>query len=250
MSSTDQNTPAGKPGRRNRKAERSQKPGRQQSPKPDQPQHAKEQIDATAAPADAAPIARPRGGHRSRSAFRPSRMPTATTPGNRSKRPGPLSRSSQACGRSTRSWRFRPNSRSRLTRPSWPSRRRFANSTASLPGRPSSRCKASRPRRPKTRTKTRRLLREANGCRGAGYVWRGEAPVFRSLFFSNGSAITRGFRSTSAGSSLASAAPLPFQRDWRVTKPPQPPQEARATSTSASAAGPLRRGAGCFTRKS
>lgn len=56
MSGTDQNTPAGKPGRRNRKAERSQKPGRQQSPKPDQPQHAKEQIDATAAPADTAPI--------------------------------------------------------------------------------------------------------------------------------------------------------------------------------------------------
>lgn len=56
MSGTDQNTPAGKPGRRNRKAERSQKPGRQQSPKPDQPQLAKEQIDTTAAPADTAPI--------------------------------------------------------------------------------------------------------------------------------------------------------------------------------------------------
>ncbi len=57
MSGTDQNTPTGKPARRNRKAEhQSQKSGRGQSPKPDQPQHAKEQIDATGAPADAAPI--------------------------------------------------------------------------------------------------------------------------------------------------------------------------------------------------
>lgn len=56
MSGTDQNTPTGKPGRRNRKADRSQKPGRPQSPKPDEPQRAKEPIAETAAAADAAPI--------------------------------------------------------------------------------------------------------------------------------------------------------------------------------------------------
>lgn len=49
MSSTDQNTPAAKPGRRNRKKE-------QRNQKPDQPQDAKEQISTTVAPADTAPI--------------------------------------------------------------------------------------------------------------------------------------------------------------------------------------------------
>ncbi len=49
MSSTDQNTPAEKPGRRNRKAER-------RNQKPDRQPEAKEQTGATAAPAETAPI--------------------------------------------------------------------------------------------------------------------------------------------------------------------------------------------------
>jgi phasin family protein len=57
MPSTDQNRPTGKPGQRKRKAEqRSQKPDRQMSPKPDQQQDANEPISATVAAADTAPI--------------------------------------------------------------------------------------------------------------------------------------------------------------------------------------------------
>lgn len=66
MSGKDQNTPAVKPGGRNRKAgHRSQKAARAQSPKPDQPQPAgeqvgtSEQIDMTTAQAEAAPVEAP-----------------------------------------------------------------------------------------------------------------------------------------------------------------------------------------------
>ena len=55
MSSPDQNKPSRKPGQRNRKAGRNQKPDQQMSPKPDQQQDAKEQTGAAAAPSDAAP---------------------------------------------------------------------------------------------------------------------------------------------------------------------------------------------------
>jgi hypothetical protein len=54
MSSTDQ---TGKPGRRNRKKEpRNPKPDQQMSPQPDQVEQASEQIEATVAPPDPAPI--------------------------------------------------------------------------------------------------------------------------------------------------------------------------------------------------
>ena len=57
MISTDQDKPVGKPGQRNRKAERrSQKPERQQRPTPDQPQDAKQPIEATVLSTDAPPI--------------------------------------------------------------------------------------------------------------------------------------------------------------------------------------------------
>ena len=49
-----------------------------------------------------------------RSGYIRSRLPTATTRRNRLRRPGPLSRNSQRCDRSTRPWRFRPNSPSGL----------------------------------------------------------------------------------------------------------------------------------------
>src|ERR1700730_11640777 len=58
MTTTDQNKPTGKPGQRSRKAEqRSRKADQQQSPKPDQLQDAREQIDATVASTDVSPIA-------------------------------------------------------------------------------------------------------------------------------------------------------------------------------------------------
>jgi hypothetical protein len=56
MSTTDQNTPAGKQGRRSRKAARNPKLGQPQSPQTEQLQPAEEPIAATAAPADTAPI--------------------------------------------------------------------------------------------------------------------------------------------------------------------------------------------------
>jgi len=57
MISRDQDKPVGKPGQRNRKAERrSQKPERQQRPTPDQPQDAKQPIEATVMSTDAPPI--------------------------------------------------------------------------------------------------------------------------------------------------------------------------------------------------
>jgi phasin family protein len=57
MISTEQDKPLGKPGQRNRKAERrSQKSERQQSPTPDQPQDEKQQIEATVMSTDAPPI--------------------------------------------------------------------------------------------------------------------------------------------------------------------------------------------------
>lgn len=60
MTSTDHNKPTGKRGRRDRKAEqRNQKPDQPQSQKPDLQQHAKEQIEATATPADATPLGAP-----------------------------------------------------------------------------------------------------------------------------------------------------------------------------------------------
>jgi hypothetical protein len=56
MTSTDHNKPTGKRGRRDRKAEqRNQKADQPQSQKPDLQQHAKEQVDAAAAPIDATP---------------------------------------------------------------------------------------------------------------------------------------------------------------------------------------------------
>lgn len=57
MSSTDQNTPAAKPARRNRKAQRNRKPDQAQRPQEDQQQEAIEPIAATAEPADTAPMA-------------------------------------------------------------------------------------------------------------------------------------------------------------------------------------------------
>jgi hypothetical protein len=62
MTDTDQNSPPGKPGQRNRKAERRrQKAAQQQSPTPDQPQDvqprdANEQIEATLMSTDASPV--------------------------------------------------------------------------------------------------------------------------------------------------------------------------------------------------
>jgi phasin family protein len=57
MISTEQDKPLGKPGQRNRKAERrSQKSERQQSPTPDQPQDEKQQIETTVMSTDAPPI--------------------------------------------------------------------------------------------------------------------------------------------------------------------------------------------------
>ena len=56
MSTTDHNTPAGKQGRRNRKAARNSKPGQPPSPQADQLQPAEEPIAATAAPPEPAPI--------------------------------------------------------------------------------------------------------------------------------------------------------------------------------------------------
>ena len=57
MPSTDENKPTGKPGQRNRKAERNRKPDSAQSPRPDQRQDAKEQIGATVASTDTSSIA-------------------------------------------------------------------------------------------------------------------------------------------------------------------------------------------------
>jgi hypothetical protein len=57
MSTTDQNKPSGKPGPRNRKAEqRSQKTDQQPSPKLDQQQDARAQIDVAVASPDASAI--------------------------------------------------------------------------------------------------------------------------------------------------------------------------------------------------
>jgi hypothetical protein len=57
MSSTDENKPVGKPGRRNRKAEpRGRKPDEAQSPTPVQLQVAEEPVAAPAAPIDSPPI--------------------------------------------------------------------------------------------------------------------------------------------------------------------------------------------------
>jgi phasin family protein len=54
---TDQNKPTGKPGQRSRKAEqRARKSDQQQGPKPDQPQDAREQIDATLASTETFPM--------------------------------------------------------------------------------------------------------------------------------------------------------------------------------------------------
>jgi phasin family protein len=58
MSSTDQNTPTGKPGRRKGKKEKSRKPDQAMSPQPDQPEETIEPIVAPPepAPVDPAPI--------------------------------------------------------------------------------------------------------------------------------------------------------------------------------------------------
>ena len=56
MSSTDQNTPTGKPGRRKGKKEKNRKPDQAMSPQPDQPEETIEPIGATVAPPDAAPV--------------------------------------------------------------------------------------------------------------------------------------------------------------------------------------------------
>jgi phasin family protein len=56
MSSTDQNTPTGKPGRRKGKKEKNRKPDQAMSPQPDQPEETIEQPCATAAPVDPAPV--------------------------------------------------------------------------------------------------------------------------------------------------------------------------------------------------
>lgn len=56
MSSTDQNTPATKSGRRGRKTARNPKSKQAQSPQADQPEAAEEPIVATAAPAETTPI--------------------------------------------------------------------------------------------------------------------------------------------------------------------------------------------------
>ena len=57
MSSTDQNTPTGKPGRRKGKKEpKSRKPDQAMSPLPDQPEETIEPIGATVTPPDAAPV--------------------------------------------------------------------------------------------------------------------------------------------------------------------------------------------------
>jgi hypothetical protein len=56
MPNTDQNTPAGKQGRRSRKAARNPKPGQPQSPQADQLEPAEAPIGATAAPSDTAPV--------------------------------------------------------------------------------------------------------------------------------------------------------------------------------------------------
>ncbi|MGZ3297012.1 MAG: phasin family protein, partial [Xanthobacteraceae bacterium] len=56
MSSTDQNTPAAKSGRRGRKTARTPKPKQAQSPQADQPEAAEEPIVSTAAPAETTPI--------------------------------------------------------------------------------------------------------------------------------------------------------------------------------------------------
>jgi hypothetical protein len=57
MITTDQDKPLGKPGQRNRKAERrSQKSEPRRNPTPDQPQDAKQQIEAAVMSTDAPPI--------------------------------------------------------------------------------------------------------------------------------------------------------------------------------------------------
>jgi hypothetical protein len=57
MSSPDHNKPGGKPGQRNRKAERrSKKPDQPQSPMPERQPDAKEQIDTAAASTEPSPI--------------------------------------------------------------------------------------------------------------------------------------------------------------------------------------------------
>jgi phasin family protein len=57
MSSTDQNTPTGKPGRRNRKKEpKNRKPDQAKRPQPDLSAETIEPIETTAAPPDAAPV--------------------------------------------------------------------------------------------------------------------------------------------------------------------------------------------------
>lgn len=56
MSTTDQNTPAGKQGRRSRKSARNPKPKQAQSPQADQVEATEEPAVSTAAPAEAAPI--------------------------------------------------------------------------------------------------------------------------------------------------------------------------------------------------
>jgi hypothetical protein len=57
MITTDQDKPLGKPGQRNRKAERrSQKSEPRRNPTPDQPQDAKQQIEAAAMSTDASPV--------------------------------------------------------------------------------------------------------------------------------------------------------------------------------------------------
>jgi phasin family protein len=56
MSSTDQNTPTGKPGRRKGKKEKSRKPDQAMSPQPDQPEETIEPIGAIVAPPEPAPV--------------------------------------------------------------------------------------------------------------------------------------------------------------------------------------------------